>query len=174
MTTLELPPMFEWTPDALERLPSDYRYEVREGNLVVMASAMRPWHARTQSRVCRLLEDQQREAYAEQGIVLCDGEIRTCDVGVFRAPPIGERAYRSADEFEMLVEIVSRSSRREDREIKPKLYAAAGIAEYWRIEEDTSGEPIVYQYHLARLDDGTAVYVETRVVALTTLETGVS
>ncbi|WP_169811207.1 Uma2 family endonuclease [Nocardia amamiensis] len=172
MTTLELPDVFEWTPRALERLSPEFRYEVREGNLVVMAAAMRPWHANAQARVWRLLTAADRLAYIEQGIVLGDSEIRTCDVGVYRQSPQGDHGYRPATEFELLVEVVSPGSVREDRETKPKLYAAAGVPEYWRVEESADGAPVVYQYRLTPLADGAAVYAETRVVLLEALEAG--
>lgn len=171
MTTLELPGTLEWTPEALERLPTDFRYEVREGNLVIMAAAMRPWHADTQRRVANLLVRQGRNAYAEQGVVLPDGEIRTCDVGVFTGPPIQGAAYHPASAFALLVEVVSDGSRREDREAKPKQYAAGGVPEYWRVEEGADGEAIIHQYQLVRLAEGGAQYAETRVTTLATLET---
>jgi hypothetical protein len=50
------------------------------------------------------------------------------------------------------------------------LYADAGVPEYWRIEEDATGEAIVYQHRPARLTDGTTIYAETRVTTLTALE----
>jgi Uma2 family endonuclease len=170
--TLELPDSLEWTPEALERLSPEFRYEVREGNLLIMAAAMRPWHADVQSRVRNVLVGQGRHAYIEQGVILPDNEIRPCDVGVFRTSPIGSAAYHPASEFALLIEVVSEGSRREDRDVKPKLYAAAGIAEYWRVEEGDDGEAIVYQYQLARLADGPATYAEARIVTLTALEAG--
>lgn len=121
MTTLELPDLREWTPEKLERLSPEFRYEVREGNLVIMAAAMRPWHAEVQYRVVHLLVSQGRHTFIEQGVILPDGEIRTCDVGVFAEPPVGGAAYHPASAFTLLVEVVSAGSRREDREVKPKL-----------------------------------------------------
>lgn len=171
MITLELPETAEWTPEALERLSPEFRYEVREGNLVVMPAAMRPWHADTQSRVRNLLVGQGHRAYIEQGVVLRAGEIRTCDVGVYSQAPTGPAAYRPASDFTLLVEVVSDGSRREDREVKPRLYAAAGVAEYWRVEESEDGGAVVYQYRLTRLLDGPPEYTETRVTTLGALET---
>lgn len=169
MKTLELPDTTEWSPEILERLSPEFRYEVHEGNLVIMAAAMRPWHADTQSRVRNVLVGRGRLAYIEQGVLLPEGEIRTCDVAVFHAAPEA-RAYHPATEFALLIEVVSERSRREDREVKPRLYAAAGIPEYWRIEEDATGGAIVYQHRLANLTDGTATYAETRVTTLSALE----
>jgi Uma2 family endonuclease len=171
MTTLELSPMMAWTPEALERLPSEFRYEVREGNLVIMAAAMRPWHADIQARVRNLLVAQGRNAYLEQGVILPDGEIRTCDVGVFAVPPVGDAAYHPASAFGLLVEVVSKGSRREDREVKPRLYAGAGVPEYWRVEEGEGGVAIVYRYQLVRLaEDRSASYATVEETTLAVLE----
>jgi Uma2 family endonuclease len=168
MTTLHLPPTGVWDVEALERLPDDLRYEVREGNLVVMAAAMRPWHADVQVRVRNLLVGRGAAAYIEQGVVLADGEIRTCDVAVFTDPPVDDRAYWPAAAFALLVEVVSPGSVREDRTAKPLVYAAAGIPTYWRVEEGPSGEAVVHVHALA--EDGDPRYVEERVVALQELE----
>jgi Uma2 family endonuclease len=171
MVTLELDPSRSWTAEELERLPNDFRYEVHEGNLVVMAAAMRPWHADAQYRVMHLLRRHGRKAYQEQGVILGPDDIRTCDVAVFREEPEGDSAYHPASAFVLLVEVVSKSSRREDREIKPRLYAEAGVPEYWRVEQERdSRDGIVFQYRLVDTADKLGVYRETRVVALSTLE----
>ncbi|AYY13974.1 Uma2 family endonuclease [Actinobacteria bacterium YIM 96077] len=172
MAILELPEKSEWTAEVLETLSPEFRYEVREGNLVVMAAAMRPWHADAQYRIVRVLREQGRHAYIEQGVEIGPGEIRTCDVGVFREPPAGDAAYRPATDFALLVEIVSNSSHREDRGIKPRLYASAGIPEYWRVEEAPDGTAMVHRYLLTHAVDGSPVYVETEVSSLDELEAG--
>lgn len=134
-----------------------------------MASAAPPWHADVQYRAVHLLRGRGHAAYAEQGVVLPGGEIRTCDVGVFHERPSGKSAYHPASAFGLLVEIVSDSSRIEDRDVKPRLYAAAGVPEYWRVEEADDGEAVVYQYRLVRLDTE-STYAATRVVTLDALE----
>jgi len=90
MQTLEIPQTEQWTPELLQSLPDEFRYEVREGNLVVMAAAMRFWHGRIQARLVNLLGDL---ASPEQGIILGEGALRICDVGVFYQQPPGDRAY---------------------------------------------------------------------------------
>lgn len=169
-TTIELPVTTEWTPELLERLPNDFRYEVSEGKLIVAAAAMRPWHADVEVRVRNLLHAAGRHAYLEQGIVLGPGEIPSCDVGVFRDPPADDVAYHPAREFELVVEVVSVDSRRADREVKPQQYANGGIPEFWRVEQAEDGEAVVYQYRLARILGADATYAETRVVPLSVLE----
>ena len=70
---------------------------------------------------------------------------------------------------ELVVEVVSPDSRTADRVNKPVKYAAAGIPEYWRVEEAEDGEAVVYQHRLVR-EEGGARYAEARVVMLSTLE----
>lgn len=68
MRTIELPVTMEWTPEMLLSLPRDYRYEVSEGNLVVSAAAMRPWHGDAQFRIRQLLRSHGLEAHHEAGV----------------------------------------------------------------------------------------------------------
>lgn len=169
MRTIELPVTVEWTPEMLERLPRDYRYEVSEGRLIVSAAAMRPWHGDAQIRITHLLRSAGLVAYPELGVVIGPGEVYDCDIGVLRDPPAPHVAYHPAREFELVVEVVSPDSRTADRIVKPAKYAAAGIPEYWRVEEADGGEHVVYQQRLVR-EEGGARYAETRVVLLRTLE----
>ncbi len=62
-----------------------------------------------------------------------------------------------ADDVVLAVEVVSVESRTRDRERKPQLYAQAGIAHFWRVE-NVDGRPVVYVYEL---DPATKVYALT-------------
>src|SRR5690625_2053042 len=145
MQTLEVPQLEQWTPELLESLPDEFRYEVREGNLVVMNAAMRPFHSKTQHRVVSLLGDL---AYAEAGVALGSRELRTCDVGVFYQQPPGDRAYHQPDDFRLVVAIVSPSSEYDDRLVKPVLYVEAGISQFWLVEESAEQVVLVHRYEL--------------------------
>ncbi|MEU7225170.1 Uma2 family endonuclease [Streptomyces chrestomyceticus] len=48
----------------------------------------------------------------------------------------------------LAVEVVSAGSRLADRFAKPALYAAAGIASYWRVERDENDLPVVHEFWL--------------------------
>lgn len=168
MPTLNLPHPLALTPEALEGLPDDFRYEVREGNLVVMSAAMRPWHADVQARLRNVLVARGHHAFIEQGIILSDDELRTCDVGVLRQPPTDDRAYRPGEDYELVVEVVSPASQREDREVKPRLYAAAGITQYWRVEQVPHGAEVLRHV----LEPGADSYTLRDVVSLVELEDG--
>ncbi|MFD8754319.1 Uma2 family endonuclease [Kitasatospora sp. NPDC059577] len=55
----------------------------------------------------------------------------------------------------LAVEVVSEESQERDRDTKPRKYAAAGIAHFWRVEDDDDGRPVVYVYEL---DPATRAY----------------
>jgi hypothetical protein len=52
-----------------------------------------------------------------------------------------------ADALVLAVEVVAPISEIRDRELKPQLYAKAGITHFWRVEED-SGKPVAYVHEL--------------------------
>jgi Uma2 family endonuclease len=60
--------------------------------------------------------------------------------------PYASRHYYAPDQVLLAVEVVSPSTKRRDRFAKPELYAAAGVAHYWRIEQEDG--PRVYAYDL--------------------------
>ena len=144
-TVLELPRDTGWTPEVLASLPADFKYEVREGNLVIMNAAMRFWHGQVQARLAHLLGPI---AATEQGIVLGDDEIRVCDVAQFHQAPPGNKAFHNPSTVSLVVEIASPGSEREDRHVKPQLYAAAGIDEFWLVEETGAGQALVHRHVL--------------------------
>lgn len=57
------------------------------------------------------------------------------------------QASFEADEVLLAVEVVSPSSIERDRDLKPYLYAGAGIRHYWRVEWE-SGTPTAFCYRL--------------------------
>lgn len=62
-----------------------------------------------------------------------------------------------AEDVLLAVEVVSPDSEFRDRTTKPQKYAAAGIPNFWRVEENgTSGQPVV---HVHELDPLTRSYV---------------
>ncbi len=81
------------------------------------------------------------------------------DVLVVRAHTDGgmERTTYWPEEVVLAVEVVSIESRTRDRERKPQLYAKAGIAYFWRVENG-DGHPVVYVYEL---DPATKTYALT-------------
>ena len=58
----------------------------------------------------------------------------------------------------LAVEVVSPDSEVRDRERKPQLYARAAIGHFWRVEDDGSGNAIVYVHEL---DPASSAYALT-------------
>ncbi len=70
----------------------------------------------------------------------------------------------------LVVEVVSQSSEKLDRVVKPIDYAGARIRRYWRIERD--GEPTVHMYRLGTDERGEPAYLDLQIVALDKLLAG--
>ncbi|MFG2036862.1 Uma2 family endonuclease [Dactylosporangium sp. NPDC048998] len=135
-----------------------FLYELHEGALR-MAPTAGYEHQRLGYRLCRHFDDRGREATQEVGIQFDQYNFRIPDVARLRPgvvpPPRGPVA---PDLFDLVIEVESPTTRDEDRIVKPKVYAQAGIPEYWRVQAEPSG----YVVHIYRLEG--VRYVETRVV----------
>jgi Uma2 family endonuclease len=71
------------------------------------------------------------------------------DIMVVRADAftgLRQTSYRPEDVL-LAIEVVSPDSEDRDRDTKPRKYAAAGIAHYWRVENDND-RPVVYVFEL--------------------------
>ena len=84
---------------------------------------------------------------------------RRPDVTVYRADTIDVIPARP-DHVLFVVEVVSPGSETTDRIVKADQYAKAGIAFYWRIEQASTGVPIVYTHVL---DPATGRYHDAEV-----------
>lgn len=168
MGALEIP--LDLTVDDLLSLPTDYRYELHEGNLYVMSPAIM-WHSRICSRLYNALRAAGKVAYVEVGIKFRERDSRTPDIAVFKDPPDENRAFFPPSDFLLVVEIVSPSSEDSDRIYKPQHYARARIPEYWRVERaDDGDDALIFQHELTPTAHGTPVYVQTEVTKLSQLE----
>ncbi len=134
-----------WTAEELSRLPEGWRYEIDEGELVIMAPA--GWrHNRTVSRIARLLGN-----FVEAHRV---GEVITNELGlllrkspqVLRAPDI---AYFTPEQVRRIgnmegfpdvlpalaIEVYDRSE--PDLTRKVQQYLAAGVKAVWVVDLET-------------------------------------
>ncbi|GHE70460.1 hypothetical protein GCM10014715_25600 [Streptomyces spiralis] len=78
------------------------------------------------------------------------------DVSVVRADAVTglEQTRFQAEDVLLAVEVVSPDSESRDRTTKPQKYAAAGIPNFWRVEQDgTTGGPIIHVYELEPLSN---------------------
>jgi len=150
-----------WTLDdwfEMNERSSGARYELINGGLLV-SPAPSFSHQWACDRISRTLGDAApSEFWCVSGVgveFLDDGYVAALMpdvVAAYRRKP-EPRTLRS-DSIVIAVEVVSPSSKANDRHLKPSLYAGAGIPHYWRIEIDsfvrqrTDALPIVFAYVL--------------------------
>ncbi|MCP2166519.1 Endonuclease, Uma2 family (restriction endonuclease fold) [Goodfellowiella coeruleoviolacea] len=148
----------EWAD--LDPDPNGLRVELIDGAFSV-TPAPAVAHQRFGDRLCNLIDETlwqqgRRELCAVTGI-----GVRVAptfgfvpDIAVIRNPPDGAVAVPVSD-LVLAVEIVSPSTRKQDRMVKPAAYADAGVPYYWRVEPEKGQPPTVVCFELV---DGT--YVE--------------
>ncbi|MFD7549355.1 Uma2 family endonuclease [Streptomyces sp. NPDC059816] len=156
------PPVGGWTADDLDELPNlPPHTELIDGSLVFVSPQTR-FHV----RMVRLLENEliaqappHLEAIREMTMVLDETNRPEPDVIVVPvdADTGPAQTWFKPEDILLAVEVVSRDSVDRDREVKPRKYARAGIAHYWRVEEN-AGLPVVYVYEL---DPATSTYALT-------------
>lgn len=164
------PPPGGWTADDLDRLPREgpngepdffKHVELVDGALIFMSPQKR-FHDVVIRRLANAFEEQApgHLTVAAQMDVLIGPRQRPCpDVLLIDAALAHEhdRTSSTPGEVHLVVEVVSPESTFRDRELKPRRYAEAGIAHFWRVEEEDR-RPVVYVYEL---DPATRIYVPT-------------
>ena len=164
------PPPWGWTADDMDRLPVDgpngepgffERVELIGGALIFMSPQKR-FHERVIHGLrIKLNEQVPSSLFAlSQMDVKLSHRTRPCpDVLVIDASAAedDDRTFYTPDEVHLVVEVVSPESEERDRMDKPPRYAAAGITNFWRVEEN-DGKPVVYVYEL---DPATKTYALT-------------
>jgi Uma2 family endonuclease len=134
------PPQGAWTESDYFQLPHTQRLvELSEGELIIMPPPS-DTHQRLVANVYRLLYTfvQERKLgvvrFAPLAVRLWPGKIREPDVLFMQNEHrgrIGEYVYGPPD---LVVEVISPSSRLTDRVTKLAEYAQAGVAEYWLLD----------------------------------------
>ncbi|MET9360221.1 Uma2 family endonuclease [Streptomyces sp. NPDC006632] len=154
------PPRAEgWFAEDLDHLPEAPRHtELIDGALVFMMSPQRWWHGALVTDLTVALRTQAPEGFEvgrEMTIRLDSRNRPEPDLLVTTAGFEGDRTWFTPDEVPLVVEVVSPESAHRDRTVKLRKYAEAGIAHYWRVE-DEDGAPVVHVYEL---DGPTRSYV---------------
>ncbi|WP_062993297.1 Uma2 family endonuclease [Nocardia anaemiae] len=133
---MPIPRSDRWTAEDLDHMPEDgLRYEVLNGQLVVNA-APKPRHQWLIQWLARALADTVPPGYVVLegvGVLIGDDE-PIPDVMVVTGPIDWDARGVPAEQVELVVEVVSKSTTLQDRMVKPVLYASAGIPNYWRVE----------------------------------------
>ncbi|MBZ5515422.1 MAG: Uma2 family endonuclease [Acidobacteriia bacterium] len=148
----------KFTYEDLQHFPDDgNRYEIVDGELFVTPSPI-PLHQRIIMNLSAQLWQHVRthglgEVFtAPLDIVFSDITVLEPDilfVSQARLHIIGEKNLSGPPD--LVVEVLSESSSRLDREIKPKQYALHGVPEFWRIDPWVQTVE-VFQLHLGNYD----------------------
>ena len=174
MTGLNLPPIEDIDVDDLAALPEGYRYELHEGNLVIMTPSTF-WHKAVARRLLLMLYATGLEVFQDTGI---RGDrprdSRLPDLGVVTALPRDMADYSNlpGSAYRLVIEIVSKNSANGEYTEKARWYAERGIPEYWivdRTPERSHDDALVHLHHLTLSGDAPA-YVRERSVRLSDLE----
>jgi Uma2 family endonuclease len=174
MTTVSVRlPARPLTLDDVARLADqdpDHRYELQEGNLLVIPPADDE-HAEMIMRIGAWLI-----AHGYAGRVLATPGVRagtsgrSPDIAVRRSPRQGRTVWIDPADLLLVIEIVSPGSVELDRYLKPVEYAQAGMRHFWRVERD--GPATVHTFGLGVGADGARLYVERGIVLLDDLLAG--
>lgn len=171
-------PVYELTLDDVAELAAadedGHRYELIDGNLLVMAPADID-HMRVILRIAMWFV---RHGTDEDLVVPTPGlrikgrsSGRNPDLMVLRHPVPGGTVWVEPEDSVLVLEVVSPSTRSEDRLRKPAEYAGAGIPHYWRIERD-NGPATVHMFALGLDERGERAYVSHQVMLLSDLLAG--
>ncbi|NUR62430.1 MAG: Uma2 family endonuclease [Catenulispora sp.] len=147
------PPEEGYTAEDLDRIPDlPPHTELIDGSLVFV-SPQSMFHMVVIDRLLAALKSQAPDGLVvirEMTMTLAPRQRPEPDLSIVTEAAI--RSLRQTDlpvqEALLVVEVVSPSSEVFDRERKPQLYAAAGIPNYWRIE-DEGGTVVIHAYALA-------------------------
>jgi len=174
VTDFNWPKIEDLDVEDLLTLPEGYRYELREGNLVIMTPSTY-WHKLMARRLLLMLHAAGLNVLQDPG-VLGDRprDCRLPDLGVIDALPPGPASYSNlpGSAFRLVVEIVSENSLNGEYTDKMDWYARRGIPEYWIVEQAPGrpdGDALVQIYRLKPAGRGYA-FVWERSLLLSELE----
>lgn len=174
MTSLNLPPIESLDVEDLLTLPEGYRYELREGNLVIMTPSTF-WHKAMARRLLLMLHAAGLDVFQDPG-VLGDRprDCRLPDLGVVDVLPPGLASYSNlpGTAYRLVVEIVSENSLNGEYTDKMDWYARRGISEYWIVDQapDRPDADALVHIHRLQPSDGPVAYVCERTLLLSELE----
>jgi len=175
MTDLSLPPIEEIDVDDLVLLPRGYRYELHDGNLVIMTPSTF-WHKEMAWRLMLMHRMVGARAFQDPGVK--GDRPRDCrlpDVGVVTKLPPNTTTLSNlpGSAYSLVIEIVSPGSVNGEYTEKAAWYAERGIPEYWIVEQtpDRDGDDALVSLHRLVLAGGQPpAYLRERTVLLSDLE----
>jgi len=136
-----------WTLEELHRLPDDgNRYEVVRGELFVTPAPRRSHEiilARLHEILASFVRANNLGLIFHRAIIRFDESQVEPDLVVQQAHAIAEVNWDTAPTPNLAVEVQSDVTRRRDLGVKRQLYLAAGIPEYWVVDEDTKSVRVI-------------------------------
>jgi len=175
MDRLQLPPIETLDVDDLNSLPEGYRYELHEGNLVIMTPSTF-WHKAMAGRLFLMLHATGVEVFQDPGVL--SGKQRDCrlpDLGVVTnlPPDMADYSNLPGSAYQLIIEIISEGSANGEYGDKAHWYAERGIAEYWIVDRtpDRVHDDAIVHLHRLMLSGGVPTYERQRTVRLSELET---
>ena len=142
MVMLMAPTTVRWTLDELDRLPDDgNKYELVDGELFVTPAPSPPHEelaAVLHSKLDRYVEAQRLgRVYTPRSVVRTGGSEVEPDLMVRPIPTAATAGWDQKPIPSLVVEIISRATRRRDNEQKRTFYVRIGVAAYWIVDGET-------------------------------------
>ncbi|MET3430293.1 hypothetical protein BJ973_009505 [Actinoplanes tereljensis] len=173
MTGFNLPPVGDLDVEDLPALPKGYHYELREGNLVILAPVTF-WHKSISRRVMLMLFGAGLDAFQDLGVVGDrPRDCRFADIGVVvDRPRLDSRPNLPGSAYLLVVEVVSPNSPNGEYTHKLDWYAQRGIPEYWVVDRapDGADDDALVLIHRLGSFAGESVYGRERTLLLSDLE----
>ncbi|GAA1075030.1 MULTISPECIES: Uma2 family endonuclease [Nocardiopsis] len=159
-----MPPVDGYTADDLDRIPGlPPHTELIDGSLVLVSPQKRFHTLALDVLVAGLRRTVPKALRVRREMTVTIGprqrpepDVLVVDAAVEADPDWPETSY-PPEAVHLVVEVVSTESEERDRKRKPLLYAEAGIAHFWRVEQGEDG-PVVYIYEI---DPATKAYFPT-------------
>ena len=129
----------KWTLEELHSLPDDgNKYELVRGELFVTPPPTLD-HETIASRLTRILDPYVAEqrlgmVYRPRAVLRFEGSEVEPDLTLRQPPTKRDTPWEEAPLPILIVEILSESTRRRDRNQKRQLYLDAGLEEYWIVD----------------------------------------
>lgn len=139
-----------WTLAELDRLPDDgNKYELIDGALFV-TPAPSPAHERLALVLHGILwpfvrAERLGDIYTPRAVVRADGSEVEPDLMVRPATPTLPETWEQMPTPSLVVEILSRTTRRRDHEQKRGFYLRIGVAEYWIVDRWSRSIRVVHR-----------------------------
>ncbi|MBW8482352.1 Uma2 family endonuclease [Actinomadura sp. PM05-2] len=140
----------------------DARFELIDGAIMMMAPTT-VWHDEVMDLLKHALRrsaPEDRVITTEKGVELNAGTAPEPDVLAVARSAVSAGSYTFVpSDVHLVVEVVSPGTRTKDRKLRPLQYAEAGIALFWRVENEND-RMAVYTFEL---DPATGQYAPTGV-----------